>query len=137
MESEGEKETAAGPRVPEPTYDPDTVPGVATGEDVVAYYGKYGQDSTVKFFYCVRYEGSADAGAAYGLLQQLCTAAAALCMRFLIMQCVAKHGLVELLCVRTCQDKGVQLEQLHHQQRAITHGHAAQTTYATAVLQAS
>lgn len=54
MELEEEERAAAGPRVPEPTYDPDTVPGVVTGEDVVAYYGKYGQDSTVKFFYCVR-----------------------------------------------------------------------------------
>eukprot|EP00882_Tetradesmus_deserticola_P022115 GHRQ01024001.1.p1 GENE.GHRQ01024001.1~~GHRQ01024001.1.p1 ORF type:complete len:423 (+),score=129.38 GHRQ01024001.1:383-1651(+) len=54
MDSDADDEAAAGPRVPEPTYDPDAVPGVTTGEDVVAYYGKYGQDSTVKFFYCVR-----------------------------------------------------------------------------------
>jgi hypothetical protein len=34
--------------------DPDMIPGVVTGEDVVAYYGLHGQDSPVKFFYCVR-----------------------------------------------------------------------------------
>jgi dynein heavy chain len=35
--------------------DPDVVPGVETGEDVVAYYGVNGQDSPVKFFYCTRW----------------------------------------------------------------------------------
>lgn len=49
-----EEMDADGPRAQEPMYDPDMVPGVQTGEDVVAFYGKYGQDSTVKFFYCVR-----------------------------------------------------------------------------------
>jgi hypothetical protein len=39
---------------PDPADDPDEVPGVQTGEDVIAFYGKYGQDSSVKFFYCVR-----------------------------------------------------------------------------------
>ncbi len=54
QEEQEAEEAAAGPRVPEPTYDPDMVPGVVTGEDVVAFYGKFGQDSAVKFFYCVR-----------------------------------------------------------------------------------
>ena len=35
--------------------DPDVVPGVETGEDVVGYYGVNGQDSPVKFFYCTRW----------------------------------------------------------------------------------
>eukprot|EP00878_Enallax_costatus_P031474 GHUV01034420.1.p1 GENE.GHUV01034420.1~~GHUV01034420.1.p1 ORF type:complete len:647 (+),score=200.09 GHUV01034420.1:874-2814(+) len=48
------EEEETGPRAPEPTYHPDMVPGVETGQDVVAFYGKYGQDSPVKFFYCVR-----------------------------------------------------------------------------------
>lgn len=50
-----EEEEEVGPRVPEPIYDADMVPGVNTGEDVVAFYGKYGQDSPVKFFYCNRW----------------------------------------------------------------------------------
>lgn len=40
------------------TYHPDMIPGVQTGQDVVAFYGKYGQDSSVKFFYCVRWANS-------------------------------------------------------------------------------
>jgi dynein heavy chain, axonemal len=35
-------------------YDPDMVPGVETGNDVVEFYGKYGKESAVKFFYCNR-----------------------------------------------------------------------------------
>eukprot|EP00798_Chlamydomonas_sp_ICE-L_P012760 gene12760-16011_t len=35
-------------------FDPDMVPGINTGEDVIEFYGKYGQDSAVKFFYCNR-----------------------------------------------------------------------------------
>ncbi|GFH14490.1 uncharacterized protein HaLaN_10554 [Haematococcus lacustris] len=34
------------------TYDPDLIPGIITGDDVIEFYGKYGQDSPVKFFYC-------------------------------------------------------------------------------------
>jgi len=35
-------------------YDPDLIPGIETGEDVIEFYGKNGQDSAVKFFYCNR-----------------------------------------------------------------------------------
>ncbi|KAI8468855.1 MAG: dynein heavy chain, N-terminal region 2-domain-containing protein [Monoraphidium minutum] len=41
---------AASPAAP----DPDRVPGVETGTDAVAFFGRHGQDSPVKFFYCVR-----------------------------------------------------------------------------------
>lgn len=51
QEAEAEE---TGPRDAGTTYHPDMIPGVETGEDVVAFYGKYGQDSPVKFFYCVR-----------------------------------------------------------------------------------
>lgn len=47
-------------KAPDPHKDPSMVPGVETGEDVVAFYGKNGQDSSVKFFYCVRCAGLAD-----------------------------------------------------------------------------
>jgi hypothetical protein len=30
------------------------VPGVDTGADAVAFFGRHGQDSPVKFFYCLR-----------------------------------------------------------------------------------
>lgn len=36
-------------------FDPDRVPGVETGADAVAFFGRYGQDSPVKFFYCSRW----------------------------------------------------------------------------------
>ncbi|GLC47993.1 hypothetical protein PLESTB_000047400 [Pleodorina starrii] len=51
-----EDEQPDGPRVDErdAAYDPDLIPGINTGEDVVEFYGKYGQDSAVKFFYCNR-----------------------------------------------------------------------------------
>ncbi|KXZ55711.1 DHC8 protein [Gonium pectorale] len=51
-----EDETLDGPRVDErdAAYDPDLIPGINTGEDVVEFYGKFGQDSAVKFFYCNR-----------------------------------------------------------------------------------
>lgn len=35
-------------------FDPDRVPGVETGADAVAFFGRYGQDSPAKFFYCIR-----------------------------------------------------------------------------------
>ncbi len=38
-------------------FDPDMIPGINTGNDVVEFYGKFGQDSAVKFFYCNRCEG--------------------------------------------------------------------------------
>lgn len=47
-------------KAPDPHRDPSMVSGVETGEDVVAFYGKNGQDSSVKFFYCVRCAGLAD-----------------------------------------------------------------------------
>lgn len=34
-----------------------------TGEDVIRFYGKYGHDSAVKFFYCNRWVPAAAAGA--------------------------------------------------------------------------
>ena len=34
------------------------VPGIETGEHVVEFYAKYGQDSPVKFFYCNRAKGA-------------------------------------------------------------------------------
>lgn len=46
--------TAAAKKAPDPNKDPSMIPGVETGEDVVAFYGKNGQDSSIKFFYCVR-----------------------------------------------------------------------------------
>lgn len=33
----------------------DVHPEIRTGNDVVEFYAKYGQDSPVKFFYCNRY----------------------------------------------------------------------------------
>lgn len=33
--------------------DGDLVPGIHTGEDVVQFYARYGQDSHIKFFYLV------------------------------------------------------------------------------------
>lgn len=45
---------AAAKKAPDPQKDPGMVPGVETGEDVVAFYGRNGQDSSVKFFYAVR-----------------------------------------------------------------------------------
>ena len=40
------------------THDPDLIPGIVTGDDVVEFYARYGQDSPVKFFYCNRAKGS-------------------------------------------------------------------------------
>jgi hypothetical protein len=45
---------AAAKKPPDPCKDPGMVPGVETGEDVIAFYARNGQDSSVKFFYCVR-----------------------------------------------------------------------------------
>ena len=47
--------------------DPDLIPGIETGEHVVEFYAKYGQDSAVKFFYCNRWgqgkgKGSGEGG---------------------------------------------------------------------------
>lgn len=39
---------------PRPDSDAGLLAGIQTGDDVVAFYGKYGQDSAIKFFYCVR-----------------------------------------------------------------------------------
>ena len=36
----------------------DVHPEIRTGNDVVEFYAKYGQDSPVKFFYCNRYLGN-------------------------------------------------------------------------------
>jgi len=49
----------AGPAAADTAYDPDMIPGVDTAEDVIAFYGKFGQDSSVKFFYCVRLAAAA------------------------------------------------------------------------------
>lgn len=51
---------AAAKKAPDPHKDPGMVPGVETGEDVVAFYGKNGQDSSMKFFYCVRWAEAYD-----------------------------------------------------------------------------
>ncbi|KAG2501733.1 hypothetical protein HYH03_000233 [Edaphochlamys debaryana] len=53
---EEEEEAVEGPRMDERDagYDPDMIPGINTGDDVVEFYGKFGQDSAVKFFYCNR-----------------------------------------------------------------------------------
>lgn len=48
------RKPAAAKKAPDPQKDPGMVPGVETGEDVVAFYGRNGQDSSVKFFYAVR-----------------------------------------------------------------------------------
>lgn len=55
-EEEGE-ESHAHP-VDDGTHDPDLIPGIVTGDDVVEFYARYGQDSPVKFFYCNRAKGS-------------------------------------------------------------------------------
>ena len=55
-ELEGE-ESRAHP-VDDGTHDPDLIPGIVTGDDVVEFYARYGQDSPVKFFYCNRAKGS-------------------------------------------------------------------------------
>lgn len=55
-----EEEVLEGPRVehgPGDGFDPDMIPGINTGDDVVEFYGKFGQDSAVKFFYCNRCDG--------------------------------------------------------------------------------
>lgn len=51
-----EEEVLEGPKVDERDagYDPDMIPGINSGDDVVEFYGKFGQDSPVKFFYCNR-----------------------------------------------------------------------------------
>lgn len=49
------------------------VPGVQTGEDVVAFYGRNGQDSSVKFFYCVRWAAPVCWETSPGLHAELCT----------------------------------------------------------------
>ena len=35
--------------------DVDLYPDIRTGDDVVDFYAKFGQDSPVKFFYCNRW----------------------------------------------------------------------------------
>jgi hypothetical protein len=58
----GEAEPAAmeediegdGTPVEDLTYDPDMMPGVDTSNDIIEFYGKYGKESPVKFFYCNR-----------------------------------------------------------------------------------
>ena len=45
---------AAGHPIDDGSYDPDMIPGIETGDHVVEFYAKYGQDSAVKFFYCNR-----------------------------------------------------------------------------------
>lgn len=55
--AEDEEEVLDGPRVVHDaagSFDPDMIPGIVSGEHVVEFYGKYGQDSAVKFFYCNR-----------------------------------------------------------------------------------
>lgn len=49
-----DEEQVEGPPVEDEHYDPDMIPGIETGEDVIEFYGKFGQDSPVKFFYCNR-----------------------------------------------------------------------------------
>ena len=51
---EEEGAESRGHPVDDGTNDPDLIPGIVTGEDVVEFYAKYGQDSAVKFFYCNR-----------------------------------------------------------------------------------
>jgi hypothetical protein len=67
------KAAAAAKKAPDPHKDSSMVPGVNTGEDVVAFYGRNGQDSSVKFFYCVRcvscIAAASCSGPALGLLQ--------------------------------------------------------------------
>jgi hypothetical protein len=60
----GKAAAAAAKKAPDPHKDPSMVPGVETGEDVVAFYGRNGQESSVKFFYCVRCVSCIAAGAA-------------------------------------------------------------------------
>lgn len=52
--TDGVRQTSSHKKAPDPKKDPSLVPGVETGDDVVAFYAKNGQDSSVKFFYCVR-----------------------------------------------------------------------------------
>ena len=51
---EHEAALAAGHPIDDGSYDPDMIPGIETGDHVVEFYAKYGQDSAVKFFYCNR-----------------------------------------------------------------------------------
>lgn len=53
MEAEA---ASLGHPVDDGSYDPDMIPGIVTGDDIVEFYAKYGQDSPVKFFYCNRCE---------------------------------------------------------------------------------
>lgn len=46
-ESEGEG-LGPGPAEDPNAYDPDLIPGIETGEDVIEFYGKYGQDRWVR-----------------------------------------------------------------------------------------
>lgn len=57
VDPEVEAEAASlGHPVDDGSYDPDMIPGIVTGDDIVEFYAKYGQDSPVKFFYCNRCE---------------------------------------------------------------------------------
>lgn len=69
VDVEGEELPDAGPTsthtgagdIPMPDPDdpsPDMWPGVVTGDDAIAYYGQYGSQARVKFFYANRVHGS-------------------------------------------------------------------------------
>lgn len=39
-------------------FEYDMIPGIVSSDDVVQFYARYGQDSPVKFFYCVAEQGT-------------------------------------------------------------------------------
>lgn len=47
---EENEEVDAGPPPEMPgAYDPDLIPGIVTGDDMIEFYGKYGQDRCVQY----------------------------------------------------------------------------------------
>ena len=59
-------ENVAGDGLPaeDLTYDPDMMPGVDTSNDIIEFYGKFGKESPVKFFYCNRCASATAVGCA-------------------------------------------------------------------------
>lgn len=70
VDPEVEAEAASlGHPVDDGSYDPDMIPGIVTGDDIVEFYAKYGQDSPVKFFYCNRCEVQGPGGEGEGEME--------------------------------------------------------------------
>ncbi|CAG9462898.1 unnamed protein product [Pedinophyceae sp. YPF-701] len=41
-------------------FDGSTVPGIETGDDVLEFYARFGQDAPIKFFYCIKADTGLD-----------------------------------------------------------------------------